>query len=51
MSALMRTSDILQSKGFVIAYAIDDRASFEDVDVIHRDVIQGNWSKYTHYRL
>jgi GTPase SAR1 family protein len=27
-----------QGKGFIIVYAIDDRASFEEVEVFHRDL-------------
>jgi small GTP-binding protein len=36
--APMRTSYMRQGKGFIIVYAIDDRASFEEVEVFHRDL-------------
>jgi small GTP-binding protein len=38
--APMRTSYMRQGKGFIIVYAIDDRASFEEVEVFHRDLIR-----------
>jgi small GTP-binding protein len=34
----MRTLYMRQGKGFIIVYAIDDRASFEEVEVFHRDL-------------
>jgi small GTP-binding protein len=36
--APMRTTYMRQGKGFIIVYAIDDRASFEEVEVFHRDL-------------
>jgi small GTP-binding protein len=36
--APMWTSDMREGKGFIIVYAIDDRASFEEVEVFHRDL-------------
>ena len=36
--APMRTSYMRQGKGFIIVYAIDDRASFQEVEVFHRDL-------------
>jgi small GTP-binding protein len=36
--ALMRTSYMRQGKGFIIVYAVDDRASFEEVEMFHRDL-------------
>jgi small GTP-binding protein len=36
--APIRTSYMRQGKGFIIVYAIDDRASFEEVEVFHRDL-------------
>jgi small GTP-binding protein len=36
--APMRTSYMRQGKGFIIVYAINDRASFEEVEVFHRDL-------------
>lgn len=36
--APMRTSYMRQGKGFIIVYAIDDRSSFEEVEVFHRDL-------------
>lgn len=36
--APMRTSYMRQGKGFIIVYAIDDRASFEEVSIFHRDL-------------
>ena len=36
--APMRTSYMRQGKGFLIVYAIDDRASFEEVSIFHRDL-------------
>jgi small GTP-binding protein len=36
--APMRTSYMRQGKGFIIVYAIDDRASFEEAEVFHRDL-------------
>ena len=38
--APMRTSYMRQGKGFIIVYAIDDRASFEEVEVFHRDLVR-----------
>jgi small GTP-binding protein len=38
--ASMRTSYMRQGKGFIIVYAIDDRASFEEVEVFHRDLVR-----------
>ena len=38
--APMRTGYMRQGKGFIIVYAIDDRASFEEVEVFHRDLIR-----------
>jgi small GTP-binding protein len=38
--APMRTSYMRQGKGFIIVYAIDDRASFEEIEVFHRDLIR-----------
>lgn len=36
--APMRTSYMRQGKGFIIVYAIDDRASFEEAEVFHHDL-------------
>jgi small GTP-binding protein len=36
--APMRTSYMRQGRGFIIVYDIDDRASFEEVEVFHRDL-------------
>jgi small GTP-binding protein len=36
--APMRTSYMRQGKGFIIVYAIDERSSFEEVEVFHRDL-------------
>jgi small GTP-binding protein len=36
--APMRKSYMRQGKGFIIVYAVDDRASFEEVEVFHRDL-------------
>ncbi|KAH0791216.1 small GTP-binding protein [Histomonas meleagridis] len=36
--APMRTSYMRQGKGFIIVYAIDDRASFEEAEAFHRDL-------------
>jgi small GTP-binding protein len=38
--APMRTSYIRQGKGFIIVYAIDDRGSFEEVEMFHRDLMR-----------
>ena len=38
--APMRTQYMRQGKGFIIVYAIDDRASFEEVEVFHRDLLR-----------
>jgi small GTP-binding protein len=38
--APMRTSYMRQGKGFIIVYAIDDRASFEEVEEFHRDLVR-----------
>jgi len=38
--AAMRTSYMRQGKGFILVYAIDDRASFEEVEVFHRELIR-----------
>ena len=35
----LRTYQIKQGQGFLIVYAIDDRASLEEVEVFHRDVL------------
>ncbi|KAH0795080.1 small GTP-binding protein [Histomonas meleagridis] len=36
--APMRTSYMRQGKGFIIVYAIDDRASFEEAEAFYRDL-------------
>lgn len=36
--APMRTSYMRQGKGFIIVYAIDDRASFDEVEMFQRDL-------------
>ncbi|KAH0794834.1 Ras GTPase [Histomonas meleagridis] len=36
--APMRISYMRQGKGFIIVYAIDDRSSFDEVEVFHRDI-------------
>ena len=38
--APLRTSYMRQGEGFILVYAIDDRASFEEVEVLHRDLIR-----------
>lgn len=38
--APMRTSYMRQGKGFIIVYAIDDRASFEEVEVFYHELIR-----------
>ena len=38
--APIRTPWIRRTKGFIIVYAIDNRASFEEVEVFHRDVLR-----------
>ena len=38
--AAMRTSYMRQGKGFILVYAIDDRASFEEIEVFHRELIR-----------
>lgn len=38
--APMRTSYMRQGKGFIIVYAIDDRASFEEAEVFHHDLVR-----------
>lgn len=38
--AAMRTSYMRQGKGFILVYAIDDRASFEEMEAFHRELIR-----------
>ena len=38
--AAMRTSYMRQGKGFILVYAIDDRASFEEIESFHRELIR-----------
>lgn len=38
--AAMRTSYMRQGKGFILVYAIDDRASFEEMESFHRELIR-----------
>ena len=38
--APMRTSYMRQGKGFIIVYAIDDRASFDEVEELHRELVR-----------
>ena len=36
----LRAQYMRQGKGFIIVYAINDRASFEEVEVFHRDLLE-----------
>ncbi|EAY19156.1 small GTP-binding protein, putative [Trichomonas vaginalis G3] len=38
--AAMRTSYMRQGKGFILVYAIDDRASFEEIESLHRELVR-----------
>jgi small GTP-binding protein len=38
--APMRTSYMRQGKGFIIVYAINDRVSFEEAEVFHRNLVR-----------
>ena len=38
--AAMRTSYMRQGKGFILVYAIDDRASFEEIESFHKELIR-----------
>ena len=43
-SAQRREEYVREAKGFMIVYAIFDRASFEQVEVFHRDLLQAKGS-------
>ena len=40
----MRDEYVREGKGFVLVYAIDDRVSFEQVEVFHRDLVRDKGS-------
>ena len=44
--APMRTAYMRQGKGFIIVYAIDERSSFEEVEVFHRDLTRVKGSEH-----
>ena len=38
--APMRTSYMRQGNGFILVYAIDDRSSFEEIEIFHKDLVR-----------
>ena len=38
--AAMRTSYMRSGKGFILVYAIDDRASFEEIEAFHKELVR-----------